>query len=315
MAKPRVAVIAGGNSGEREVSLKSGLFIFQSLDRKKYNVELYDPASDLPKIMSESSKIDVAFLAMHGRGGEDGTIQGFFELLNIPYTGSGVRSSATAIDKITAKTIYRANHLPVAKDLVLRRRDGLNIDDVAKTLHLPCVVKPAREGSSLGMSMPETKKELEKSVVDAWNHDPFVLIEQYIEGREFTVATIGNENPEALPVIEIVTKHKFFDFEAKYDPNITEEICPAKINPKLAKKLQDLAIKAHLALGCRGASRTDMMYDKEKDEIYLLETNTIPGMTKESLLPKAAKAAGYTFSQFLDRMIECAMLDDIHAKP
>lgn len=315
MSKINVAVIAGGTSAEREVSLKSGLNVFKALDRKKYEVNLYDPANDLPRIVSLASKIDVAFLALHGRGGEDGTIQGFLELLGIPYTGSGIRASANSIDKITAKKIYRSASLPVAPELVVNTHEDYSLTEIIKTLGLPCVVKPAREGSSLGISIPTTKKALSQSIHSALKLDSYVLLEKYLSGREFTVAILGNADPEPLPVIEIISKHNFFDYQAKYDPNLTQEVCPAKISPRTAKRFQSLCRSAHLALGCRGASRTDLIWNPESDTIYLLETNTIPGLTSASLLPKAAAAVGYSFPDFLSHLINLALEENPSASP
>lgn len=307
--KLTVAVLMGGKSSEREVSIRSGLAVAEHLDRKKYNVEVFDTAHDLPKLLKYHQTIDVAFIALHGKGGEDGTIQGFLELLGIPYTGSGIRASANAIDKIATKEIYQNHKLPIAPDLILDRKVGYEIDQIMRKIKLPCVVKAAREGSSLGVFLPQTRLELERAIREARKFDTHVIVEKMILGREFTVATLGNKdrNLEVLPVIEIIPKTKWFDYETKYDANAVEEVCPAHISTTLAKRLQNLALKAHAALGCRGAARTDILYETKTKKLYLLETNTVPGMTATSLLPKAGKAGGYSFARLLDKLIRLAL--------
>ncbi len=306
----------GGKSSEREVSIKSGLAVADHLNRKKYNVEVYDTAHDLPKLLRYHDKIDVAFIALHGKGGEDGTIQGFLELLDIPYTGSGIRASANAIDKIATKEIYRQNKISTPDDILLDRKVGFEIDKIIKKIKLPCVVKAAREGSSLGVFLPKNRLELTRAIREARKYDSHIIVEKMIKGREFTVATIGNKdkNIEAFPVIEIVPKTEWFDYETKYDANAVDEICPAQINNTLAARMQNLAIRVHKALGCRGAARTDILYDSKTKKIYAIETNTIPGMTATSLLPKTAKVAGYKFPNLLDKLIRLS-LENKKSKP
>jgi len=310
MAKDKltVAVLMGGTSSEREVSIRSGLAVAENLNRKKYNVEVYDTAHDLAKLIKYRDTIDVAFVALHGKGGEDGTIQGFLELLDIPYTFSGIRASANAMDKTATKEIFRQHKLPVASDLILDRKIGYEVDEIMKKIKLPCVVKTVRGGSSLGVYIPQTRLELERAIREARKFDTHILVEKMIQGREFTVATLGNKdkNIEALPVIEIIPKTKWFDYETKYNSDAVDEVCPAHIGQTLTARIQRLAIQAHKALGCRGAARTDILYETKTQKLYLLETNTIPGMTATSLLPKASKAGGYSFPKLLDKLIRLA---------
>jgi D-alanine-D-alanine ligase len=299
-----IALIAGGTSAEREISFKSAESVRNHLDKKKYTVVDYDPATDLEKLVHDKDHIDFAMIMLHGRGGEDGTIQGLLELLEIPYNGSGVQSSANAIHKPTAKLLYTMAGLPVAKDMMIRQDDHYTVDHMIEKLGLPVVVKPVNEGSSKGMSIPKTKEDLADALEKAFQFDHEVLLEEYIQGTEITAPIVGNESPESLPLIEIVPAplYEFFDYEAKYKPGASEEICPARLNEQMTRKCQELGIRAHQVLGCSGYSRTDMMVRGE--DVFLLETNTIPGMTTGSLFPKAAKAAGMSLTTLLDRLIE-----------
>ena len=305
--KLRVALLSGGISAEREISLKSGYQVSRALDKDRYEVVRYDPRDDLVRLARDSKTIDVALIILHGRFGEDGTIQGFLESLNVRYQGSGVLGSALAMNKILSKERYQHAGLPVAPYLVVEqgRNDDPNI--ITKHLSFPVVVKPESEGSSIGLSIAHTKDELRSALELAWRCDRRCLVEKYLEGIEITVGVLGNNELCALPLVEIIPMppHKFFDYEAKYIPGRTEEICPARLSEKLTRKAQQYAIRAHKALYCRGYSRTDMIVTD--DDIYVLETNTIPGMTETSLFPKAAAEAGYSFSALLDKLIELAL--------
>ena len=303
----KVALLSGGRSGEREVSLKGGYQVAQALDTQKYDVRHYDPATDLSRLISDAPNLNVALIILHGRGGEDGTLQGLLELLGLPYQGSGVMASAICMDKRLAKNLYRQHGLPVARDLVLDRKLPPAPQSLVETLGLPLVVKPASEGSSLGMSIAGTFQELEQGLREAFAHDRWVLVEEYISGREITVSVLGNDRLEALPLIEITPGegYHFFTYEAKYLPGASREICPAPLPQDLTLKAQELGLAAHQALYCRGYSRTDMIL--KDGSFYLLETNTIPGMTGTSLFPQAAQAAGYSYSRLLDRLIELAL--------
>ena len=308
MAPIRLALIAGGTSGEREVSLKGAAEVEKALDRNKYEVIRFDPATDLAALAQRASEIDAAFILLHGLKGEDGTVQGFLDLLDIPYQGAGVLGSALAMDKNLAKELYRQSGLPVAPWKMAAKADIEDPSHLLKTLSLPVVVKPVKQGSSLGMSIVKEPEELAPALKRAFDKDNQVMIEQYIKGREITVGVLGNDELTALPLVEIIPgeKYEFFDYEAKYQPGATREVCPAPVSEEIRGKAQAYGLAAHRALRLRGYSRTDMVI-AEDGEIYLLETNTIPGMTPTSLLPQAAAAYGLSFSALLDRLIELAL--------
>ena len=307
--KLRIALIAGGKSGEREISLKGAKEVFRALSPEKYEVIRYDPAVDLARLAAEGSTLDAAFILLHGLYGEDGTVQGFLDLLGVPYQGSGVLGSAIAMDKNLAKILYKNNGLPVPDWLMLQgeKSQEANIDDILLKIALPLVVKPARQGSSLGMSIAHSKEELATAIRKAFSYDNEIMIERYIHGREITVGVIGNDTLTALPLVEIIPdeRYDFFDYEAKYQPGATREICPAEFDENITARAQEYGLVAHRALRLRGYSRTDMIVDN--DDIYILETNTIPGMTPTSLLPQAAAAAGLSFSALIDKLLELAM--------
>lgn len=309
--KLRVALIFGGTSEERKVSIKSANSVRPALV-KKYKVtdiEVKPKGDWIKKIHGLKSKIDVAFLALHGPGGEDGTVQAVLELLGIKYTCSGVLASALAMDKAMTKRVVASEGFTVPAHIILNREDyRKNPKKYLSQLRGKLVVKPNSIGSSFGVTISSDKLEIKKGIESAFQHDEQVLIEQYIEGRELTVPVLGNRNPKALPVIEIVPKNgsKFFDFQAKYNPSFSDEIVPAPITKALAKELQEIAVAVHQLLDCRGFTRTDFMVTKN-GKINFLEINTIPGMTNNSLTPKAAKVAGLSFEQFLDKVIALAL--------
>lgn len=304
MQKLTVALLSGGISSEREVSLSGGEQAFNALDKDKYTVVRYDPKTDLAQLAADAADIDFALIILHGPYGEDGTIQGMLDLLGIPYQGSGVIGSAIATNKLVAKQLYERSGIPVPPYIVLGKKDILNSKNIVTRLGLPVVVKPVNCGSSVGMSIVKSTEYLAAAIEKAFLYDYCILIEAYIKGLELTGGVIGNDTPEALPIIEIIPNsgHEFFDYEAKYTPGLTQEICPARIDDVLTEKAQTYAKMAHSALFCRGYSRTDMILSGK--EMYVLETNTIPGMAQTSLLPLAAKTAGIPFSQLLDRLIE-----------
>ncbi len=310
MEKLRVALIAGGKSSEREVSLKSGTQVYEALDKCKYDIRRYDPLTDLDRLVKEAPEIQVALIIMHGRGGEDGTMQGFLDLLEIPYQGSGVLASALAMNKELSKALYQMTGLKVPNAMAFSRQIAPSPQDIEAALGLPVVIKPATEGSSIGISIARTLDELEAGLAAAFRYDAQVLVEEFIEGTEITGAVLGNATPQALPLVEIcpADHYTFFDYDAKYQPGASQEICPARLSPELTEKAQTCALKAHQALGCRGYSRTDMIV--RDDKIYVLETNTIPGMTATSLFPQAAKAAGLDFTELLDKLIKLALEKD-----
>jgi D-alanine-D-alanine ligase len=304
----RVALLAGGKSGEREVSLNGAKGVAQALDPQRFDVRRYDPATDLARLAAEAQEIDFAFILLHGRFGEDGTVQGFLDLLAIPYQGSGVLGSAIAMNKHLSKELYRQAGLPVADWLVLADPATVTVAELVDRFGLPVVVKPVHEGSSLGLTLARTEAELQAGIARALGHDRQVMVEQYLKGRELTVGVLGNAELQGLPVIEIVPGegYVFFDYEAKYRPGASEEICPAPISAECTARAQEYAIAAHRALHLRGYSRTDMILTPD-GALFLLETNTIPGMTATSLMPQAAAAAGLPFPRLLERLIELGM--------
>ncbi|MBN1106785.1 MAG: D-alanine--D-alanine ligase [Deltaproteobacteria bacterium] len=307
MGKLRIGVIAGGWSGEREISLKSGEAVYQALDRERYEVRRYDPLDGLGHLIENCDNIDLAFVLLHGRFGEDGCIQGFLQLLEIPFVGSGVLSSAMALHKKTAKEVYRRAGLKVGEDVVLVKGEAFSVEEIMGVLGNAAVVKPVSEGSSLGMSICRSREELAAGIDRAFRYDREVMVERYIQGREITCAVLGNNLLEALPLIEIVPnpEYAFFDYTAKYTPGASQEICPAPLSTIETLKIQTCAIEAHRALRCRVWSRTDMIL--RDGEAYVLETNTIPGMTGTSLVPLAARTAGMSLTKLLDRLIELSL--------
>jgi D-alanine-D-alanine ligase len=307
MQKLTVALLAGGISSEREVSLNSGDQVYEALDKDKYDILRYDPKTDLPLLIQDAARIDVAMIILHGPYGEDGTVQGLLDLLHIPYQGSGVLGSSLAMNKAATKLMYEKAGIPAPAYEILGRHDTIDADACAGKFGLPLVVKPVVGGSSVGMTIVRSAADLPGAVEKAFEFDSAVIVEAFVEGVELTGGVIGNRVLEAFPIIEIIPDeaHDFFDYEAKYTAGVTQEICPARIDEELTLKAQAYAKKAHQALFCRGYSRTDMIL-KDR-EIYVLETNTIPGMTATSLLPQAAQAAGVDFTTLLDQLIELGL--------
>lgn len=319
MKKIRLALLSGGDSSEREVSLNSGRQVYEALDKNKYDILRYDPKTDLKQIIEDAPSIDAALLILHGPNGEDGTVQGVLDLLKIPYQGSGVLGSALAMNKLASKKMYEQAGINVPPYVSFSKGDRLTIDAAQinswiEAIGLPIVVKPACAGSSVGMSIvkknrdiAEIKANIIRAVEKALEFDSNVILEAYIKGVELTCGVLGNFELEALPVIEIIPgrEYEFFDYNAKYLKGATEEICPARIDDSVRQRVQEYAVAAHKALFLRGYSRSDMILSD--GELYLLETNTIPGMTATSLYPQSAQVAGYSFSQLLDRLIALAM--------
>ena len=306
--KLRVALLAGGKSGEREVSLNGAKGVEKALDSSKFDVKRYDPATDLGALVADAGGVDFAFILLHGLFGEDGTVQGLLELLGIPYQGSGVLGSALAMDKNLTKEMYRLNDLPVAGWEMVDAHRETTAAQVIKRLGLPLVVKPVCQGSSIGMTIVRTEAELTEGIKTAFVHDSRVMVEQFISGREITAGVLGNDDPVALPLIEIIPGegYTFFDYNAKYKPGASKEICPAPIDEGLTDKAKRYGVAAHKALQLRGYSRTDMILT-DQGQFYLLETNTIPGMTATSLFPQAAAEHGLDFPALLERLIELGM--------
>lgn len=287
----RVGVIMGGNSAEREVSLKSGRAVLDALQAAGVDAVGIDASHDLIEQLQAQS-ITQVFNVLHGRGGEDGKLQGLLDFMGIPYTGSRVLGSALAMDKIRTKYIWLQIGLPTPNFTVLS--DKSEWDEVVAKLG-KAVVKPVREGSSIGISIVENGADMRSAYESARAFDPEVMAEQYINGTEFTVAIL---NGEAMPVIEFHTPHKFYDYDAKYIANDTQYLCPAPLDAATTAYLQDLSLQAFNAVGCEGWGRVDIMRDQQ-GKFWLLEVNTVPGMTDHSLVPMAATAKGLSFTELL----------------
>lgn len=306
-SKTRVALLAGGTSGERPISLKSAEGAKGALQEAGYMVEQLDPAEseDLKKLVS--GDYDVAFLCLHGKGGEDGSIQGFLETIDMPYTCSGIRASAISIDKAKTKVFYEHDGIPTARSVTVSRGDDIDAQGIISKLGNKVVVKAATEGSSIGVYIVEGAEALAEAIDEALAIDTKAVVEQYVQGREFTCVVIGDgPAAQALPVIEIIPKNASYDFESKYAPGGSKHVCPAELDEKTTRMVQDYAVRAHNSLGCEGVSRTDFIVN-EKSDMWALETNTVPGMTSVSLLPDAARAAGVSFPELCKSMVQMAL--------
>ena len=306
-----IALLCGGVSAEREVSLAGAAEVEKAFDSSRYNVRRYDTKSDLARLVEESGEIDVAFILLHGRFGEDGTVQGLLELLQIPYPGAGVTGSAIAMSKHISKILYRNAGIKTPEYQMIEKGRVIDTGALVMKTGLPVMVKPCTQGSSVGMSLVNNEDDLEDAINEALKWDNQVLVEAVIKGREITVGILEDMDsgiPEPLPVVEIVPgeQYSFFDYEAKYVKGATKEICPADIPDDIAGKAAEYAVLAHNALGLRDYSRTDMIISDD-DNLYVIETNTIPGMTPTSLLPQAAQEAGISFAALLDRLVSLAM--------
>ncbi len=303
----------GGKSPEYEISLMSGREVVKNLNSQKYDVlsilvsmngtsfQLNNKKYPLGQLSTVNCQL--FFIAMHGPYGEDGTIQGFLELIGVPYTGSGVLASALGMDKISSRKLFTQAELTVPRHIVIGKRDKRS--QVWQEFDPPIFVKPSNQGSSVGASLVRSKKDLKKALELAFGFSRYALVEEYLDGIEVTGAILGNDYPQALPLVEIVPKNDFFDYQAKYDENLTDEICPARISKELTLEVQQAAVIAYKTLGCRGFGRVDMIL--KKDKVYVLEVNTIPGLTPVSLLPKAARAVGTSYPALLDKIISYAL--------
>lgn len=302
----KIAVLLGGTSAEREVSLLSGSAVLAGLKEAGLDVHGIDP-KDIPVTELKAQGFNKVFIALHGRGGEDGTLQGLLEYLNLPYTGSGVMASAVTMDKLRTKLLWQGASLPVAPWVALTRQDieagitGTTVEQIAE-LGLPVIVKPSREGSSVGMSRVDDVAALPAALELAFEHDEEVLIEKWLSGPEYTVAILGNE---ILPSIRIQPAGTFYDYEAKYLSDETQYFCPSGLIEQREQELQALVLQAWRVLGCSGWGRVDVMLDGD-GQFYLLEVNTSPGMTSHSLVPMAARQAGMSFSQLVVRILALA---------
>ncbi len=302
----RVGLLAGGRSAERAVSLASAAQVEQALVASGFDVEMIDTGDDEFISALQAAEVDVVFICLHGRLGEDGTVQGLCELLELPYVGSGVLASAVAMDKVVSKHLFAQAGIPTPEYRVLRRGKAFDEEQLFADLGTKLVVKPAGEGSAIGVAIVHEPQEFPTALAEAFRYDRSVLAERFVEGVEVTVGVLGNEDPKALPTLEIVPEHEFYDYESKYLPGMSRHIIPARVSEAARAECQRLALAAHTALGCRGMSRADTIV-AEDGSVWLLEVNTIPGMTPTSLLPDAAKAAGMEFAALCTHLIELAL--------
>jgi D-alanine-D-alanine ligase len=303
LKKKRVAVMMGGLSREREISLKTGKAILKALTEKGYMVTSIDVGDDIAeKLVKE--KIECAFLALHGRFGEDGTIQGMLELMRIPYTGSGVLASALAMHKIMSKKFFLCEKIPTPCFEVFQREEIKKDPPKKISLPLPIVVKPAREGSTIGISIVRKDEELGSALKKAGEYDEEILVEEFMKGREITVGILENI---PLPVIEIVPKSGFYDYYSKYTKGETQYILPARIPREKYLYAQEIGLRAFQELGCSSLGRVDLMTDEDENP-FVIDVNTMPGMTETSLLPKAASYAGIPFEDLVERILLGASL-------
>ncbi len=303
LKKKRIGVMMGGLSREREISLKTGKAVLKALVEKGYNACSIDVGHDIAETLVQE-KIECAFIALHGRFGEDGTIQGMLELMRIPYTGSGVLSSALALHKIMAKKLFLCEKIPTPPFEAVQRQDIGKESFRNISLSLPLVVKPAREGSTIGVSIVRTEEELVLSLKEAGKYDEEILVEKFVGGKEITVGILGDI---PLPIIEIVPKSGFYNFHSKYTKGETQYIIPARIPREKYLFAQEIGLKAFWALGCSGFARVDLMTDEQNDP-FVIDVNTMPGMTETSLLPQAAGYAGIPFEDLVERILLGASL-------
>jgi len=296
LKREKIAVLYGGDSAEREVSLRSGQAIEQALQQAGFSVQLFDPHVQ-PLWLLVEQQIDRAFIALHGRGGEDGCVQGALEYLGIPYTGSGVLGSALSMDKVRSKQIWQALGLPTAAFLVVDKQhfNANHAPQILATLNHQVMVKPVHEGSSIGMAKAQTPEELNSALENAFQFDHQVLVEAWIDGPEYTVAILGEQ---ALPAIHMATPRQFYDYEAKYQANTTQYHCPSGLSVEDEQALQQLALAAFKATNAQGWGRVDIMRNAQQ-QWQILEVNTVPGMTATSLVPKAANVYGLSFAELV----------------
>lgn len=334
-----IALIAGGISSERDVSLTSGSAILKALRENGHNVKVIDPiygekeasedvifknlvSSEYPTyeamqdLLRKSRRkviecinsglfddIDLAFIGLHGKYGEDGRIQTLLDLRGIKYTGSDILSSAAAMDKNVAKMVFRYNNIPTADWIMLQKQDNVKIEDVLRRISLPFVIKPNDEGSTVGLTVVNDESEISGAIELAFKYTDKIMVEKYVKGRELTVSILGDT---AYPLIEIKPKEGFYDYFHKYTKGMTEYICPAEVKEETSKKAQEIALKAYHSLGCSVYSRVDFLLDDD-EELHCLEVNTLPGMTELSLVPKAVKARGMEFNELIENIIRLSL--------
>lgn len=307
----RILVVCGGVSSEREVSLRSGKAVATALKHAGYTqTRLFDLlGGNISEILNANP--DVVFLALHGKGGEDGSIQGYLEQVGIPYTGSNVAASSICMDKILTKRYLNSIGIPTPAAIVVNKDQYIQnqsdwLTRMIDQIGLPMVLKAPDQGSSIGVEMVYEKSEIEQKMIEVFKYGNKILVEEFIQGVEITLPVIGNESPIALPVIEIISENKFYDFEAKYTKGKCHHIIPAKIDAATEKKIKEIGLKTYQEIGCEGFSRIDFIIDEVKGPM-VIEINTLPGMTEMSLFPDAARYAGITFENLVDQLIKLAL--------
>ncbi|MFZ3013339.1 MAG: D-alanine--D-alanine ligase [Nitrospira sp.] len=309
LTNARIGVLMGGRSSERDISLKTGQAVHQALIRQGYDAVAIDVTDRLHRDL-EDQKVAIAFLSLHGPGGEDGTIQGFLETLGIPYTGSGIRASAVGMHKAATKMLLAAHGIPLPAGTVVRACDRSSLAKVLRQtkLKLPIVVKPVSQGSTIGVTIVRRRTQWKEALALAHRYDPEALVESYIPGHEAAVSILGTtaEGPAVLPAIEIVAPEGFYDFSAKYQKGKTQYLCPAPFPPKVMRHISELARRTYEALECEGAARVDFRITS-RGRPYVLEINTVPGMTETSLLPMAAAQVGIAYDALVERILQSAL--------
>jgi D-alanine-D-alanine ligase len=315
LTSARIGVLMGGRSSERDVSLRTGAAVHRSLCRRGYDTVTIDVGPTLPQDL-EQQKIAIAFLALHGPGGEDGAMQGFLETIGIPYTGSGIHTSAMGMHKVTTKTLLAAHRIPVPSGTVVERGAKLSAGNVLRSgkLRWPVVVKPPSQGSTIGVSIVRKPSQWSAALALAHRYEHEAMVESYIPGHEVTVSIIGTHGtaPLVLPAVEIVAPGGFYDFAAKYEKGKTQYLCPAPLSASVTKQIRALALRTYEVLGCQGAVRVDFRITP-RGRPYVLEINTVPGMTETSLLPMAAAQAGIDYDELTEKILESAIARAVHS--
>lgn len=306
---PKIGVLLGGRSAEREVSLRTGEAIYRALLENGYDAVKIDVDVNIAENLKQQG-IELAFIALHGKYGEDGTVQGLLEMLDIPYTGSDVLASAVAMNKIATKKILLSEGIPTPDYCIVTHTEYLNsplqdIEQKILALELPVVIKAATQGSTIGITFVHDQKDIKTGLEEAFKYDPAALVEKMVPGTEITASVLGNEDPEVLPLIEIVSATGVYDYEAKYTVGMSDHIIPPRVSREIQENISDLARRTYTAIGCRGLARVDFMVDGA-GRPYALEVNTIPGMTETSLFPDAARAAGISFPELVKKLVQLA---------
>ncbi len=309
MLKDKILVLMGGYSEEREVSLRSGAAVLNALKNIGYDAAALDLKGNSVQAIADYNP-DLVFIALHGKDGEDGTVQGLLEIMGIPYTGSGVTSSAIGINKVLTKKILIYEGIPTAAFAILKKKDLSSREQELKSLleniGLPMVIKASTQGSSIGTFIVRQESDVLTTIEAAFEYDSEVLVEKFIDGTEVTSTVIGNDFTQVLPLIEITSANEFYDYESKYTPGKCNHIIPARVSEEIQEKIAKLTERVYQAIGCRGYSRVDFIIDKDGNP-YVLEINTLPGLTEMSLVPDAARAAGISFEELVERIVRLGL--------